>query len=283
MGNKLSYAEGDCDTSYECKGDLRCGTSNCKDFWPNKDSFVDSDDCCYNPEPRYCHRGLDDCCGISGFSCQIGDGDCDEGECDFGLKCGTNNCKSIMDPRLHPNRKVHLFEEGDDCCYDPSYTKDCRFYTKFTPDENDNRKACCIHSHECNEAGCFRVLYSLTDDCSKECDAICPEMAEVLMPITKTNDWNDEGLFSKSHEGPSDIVTGLTSALGVMLMLVVGLVYIFLKLRRRRALESADKMNLIRCADTPTTYITTSDISQEAVVARGLTAEATASEGSPAM
>jgi len=151
--------EGDCDGSEEgngdggagCKGDLVCGSNNCKKFGAY---YHERDDCCEDPDKieevrvrdpnpnipvecppgqRCCGRnfGSRGCCSIE-EPCGEGEGDCEnvnEGtgsfnnkDCREGLVCGSNNCKKFG----------LYYHEKDDCCEKPKrrqqYEIACAFF-----------------------------------------------------------------------------------------------------------------------------------------------------------
>jgi len=180
--------QGDCNSNDECWKNLKCGTSNCRDYDGGRTNIFDStDDCCYDETPPTCLQGVDGCCtrklSWSGEGCSIGEGDCDtDAECTGNLLCGTDICKSMKDGRMSKLRKVELFEYTDDCCYDPTMLMDS------------------------NALG------------------------------------GDDSVGAE--------VMGLATALGIVIVLVIGLYGIYLKLRKRRATMSAEKANLIHDAVT---------------------------------
>jgi len=120
--------EGDCDGPGDggqhdghagCKGDLVCGSNNCKQFGAY---FHEKDDCCEKPpQPtekpitfliplanRCAGRNVDNgkCC-TEDAPCVEGEGDCEEDdECKDDLVCGNNNCKQF----------AAFFHPKDDCC-----------------------------------------------------------------------------------------------------------------------------------------------------------------------
>ena len=61
---------------------------------------------------------MDNCCGLGGYKCKEGEGDCDtDSDCFGDLKCGDgngfeNNCDTSLG-----------FPGTHDCCYDPSKGK----------------------------------------------------------------------------------------------------------------------------------------------------------------
>jgi len=127
--NPCDEGEGDCDGPGDggqhdghegCKGDLMCGSNNCKQFGAY---FHEKDDCCEKPAKptkkpitffiplanRCAGRHVDNgerCC-TSLAPCIEGEGDCDgDEECAEGLVCGNNNC----------NQFAAFFHPKDDCC-----------------------------------------------------------------------------------------------------------------------------------------------------------------------
>jgi len=140
--------EGDCDGPGDggghdghdgCKGDLQCGSNNCRKFGLY---FHEKDDCCEKPstissvpdsyvpgtplEPKEGQRCRGRnyepgrrCCTPS-EPCDEGEGDCDGPDdggqhdghdgCKGSLVCGTNNCKKFG----------AYYHEKDDCCEKPS-------------------------------------------------------------------------------------------------------------------------------------------------------------------
>merc|ERR1712178_135791 len=142
------YGEGDCDGPGDggandgdagCKGDLICGSNNCKKFGQY---YHEKDDCCDVPESRLtttetpiplnvpldppanqrCRgRNYDGkrCCTPEN-PCDEGEGDCDgpgdgglnDGNrgCNGDLVCGSNNCKQFG----------AYYHEKDDCCERPA-------------------------------------------------------------------------------------------------------------------------------------------------------------------
>jgi len=142
------YGEGDCDGPLDggvndghrgCKGDLVCGSNNCKQFGSY---FHEKDDCCDKlenlptPKPPVIIPGvplepkLGQRCAGRNFNgrrcctpenpCDEGEGDCDGPEdggandghrgCKGDLVCGSNNCKKFG----------AYYHEKDDCCEKPS-------------------------------------------------------------------------------------------------------------------------------------------------------------------
>ena len=78
-----SELEGDCDSDYQCRKGLRCGSNNC----PTSFGFDTNNDCCYVST-----IGDEDFC-TSLHKCDIDEGDCDSiDECKSHLFCGSNNC-----------------------------------------------------------------------------------------------------------------------------------------------------------------------------------------------
>merc|ERR1712183_1170281 len=140
--------EGDCDGPLDggthdghqgCRGDLMCGSNNCKKFGSY---FHEKDDCCDRPEnvpvreePTFVpgapleppagqrcrgrNYGGRRCCTPEN-PCGEGEGDCDgagdgginDGNrgCQAGLVCGSNNCKKFG----------AYYHEKDDCCVRPT-------------------------------------------------------------------------------------------------------------------------------------------------------------------
>jgi len=143
--NPCDEGEGDCDGSGDgsddgnkgCKGDLVCGSNNCKQFGHY---YHEKDDCCEQPnlnspqpvepaEPteapppdQRCkgrNYGQRRCCSPEN-PCDEGEGDCD-GPLDGGLNdghagckgdlvCGSNNCKKFGS----------YYHDKDDCCEKPN-------------------------------------------------------------------------------------------------------------------------------------------------------------------
>merc|ERR1712215_602708 len=111
--NTCDEGEGNCDSFYDCKGNLVCG-NNCKQFG----RFYNAQDSCCQ-KPRCKGRNFDKkgrgCCTREN-PCHEGEGDCEsplEGgghnnneDCKGDLVCGSNNCKKF-------NKYYHI---GDDCC-----------------------------------------------------------------------------------------------------------------------------------------------------------------------
>merc|ERR1711936_394878 len=135
--------EGDCDGPADggqhdghagCKGDLVCGSNNCKQFGK---FYHPKDDCCEKPKntsaelkapydpfknsihPTY-FRPIDKRCGGRNIDkgiccsqetpCKLGEGDCEsDNDCQADLVCGNNNCKEFS----------AYFHEKDDCCVSP--------------------------------------------------------------------------------------------------------------------------------------------------------------------
>ena len=95
--NTCSENEGDCDSYFECQGDLTCGSSNC----PASLGFDSEVDCCYQPtlgDEHFC---------LSGIPCGEDEGDCDtHDECQAGLACGSDNCPASLG-----------FDSEVDCCH----------------------------------------------------------------------------------------------------------------------------------------------------------------------
>ena len=48
LENQCGFGEGDCDSNYQCEGNLICGTDNCQAMYPYK-NFDTYADCCYDP------------------------------------------------------------------------------------------------------------------------------------------------------------------------------------------------------------------------------------------
>eukprot|EP00092_Neocalanus_flemingeri_P079712 GFUD01099333.1.p1 GENE.GFUD01099333.1~~GFUD01099333.1.p1 ORF type:complete len:397 (-),score=80.51 GFUD01099333.1:13-1203(-) len=115
--------EGDCENDAECRGNLVCGTNNCKrlgEFYPDKgnccEKQVQGQRCsgrnyqgrrCCTPESP-CNEGEGDCDGP-------GDGGEHDGHagCIGDLVCGSNNCRQFG----------QYYHEKDDCCQKPSKVK----------------------------------------------------------------------------------------------------------------------------------------------------------------
>jgi len=110
--SKCGEGEGDCDGDEDCQPGLFCGQDNCMGFGP---SFERSDDCC-TKKPSRCD-GMDNCCGLGGYKCKEGEGDCDrDSDCQLGLVCGKDNCLTASQRWL----SATTFEPTDDCCVKPS-------------------------------------------------------------------------------------------------------------------------------------------------------------------
>eukprot|EP00092_Neocalanus_flemingeri_P102972 GFUD01131716.1.p1 GENE.GFUD01131716.1~~GFUD01131716.1.p1 ORF type:complete len:318 (+),score=53.56 GFUD01131716.1:79-1032(+) len=145
--NPCDEGEGDCDGPGDggghdghsgCKGELQCGSNNCKKFGAY---YHEKDDCCEKPSPRNPTQTIGDssalqepphgqrCSGrnYQGRRCCTPDNPCDEGEgdcdgpgdggghdghagCRGDLECGSNNCKKFG----------AYYHEKDDCCEKPS-------------------------------------------------------------------------------------------------------------------------------------------------------------------
>ena len=156
--NPCGEGEGDCDGPDDgglndghagCRGDLVCGSNNCKQFGHY---YHEKDDCCERPssvqqDPYVAHQhhfsppqkpphgirrimnmhqlnfhssgqrcsgrhhSAGDCCSAA-EPCVEGEGDCDgDQDCRGGLVCGDNNCRQFGD-HFHPK---------DDCCQVPAY------------------------------------------------------------------------------------------------------------------------------------------------------------------
>ena len=60
-------------TGMKCKNDSQCDNSKCE--------YCTSDGLCRQYDSDYCKS----------FTCGVGDGDCDNGQCPSGLVCGSNN------------------------------------------------------------------------------------------------------------------------------------------------------------------------------------------------
>jgi len=114
-----SAAQGDCDDDSHCKGSLKCGKNNCKDFHANARS---SADCCIEIKSGSGFLGWSFCkqykYGLyTSPPCGVGQGDCDnDSECGKGLKCGTDNCQDF-DP---------FASRFADCCYKCGITRKTR-------------------------------------------------------------------------------------------------------------------------------------------------------------
>jgi len=101
--NPCSAEQGHCENHKECKGDLKCGTDNCRKIHGNDATILS--DCCYLPVGVGLSRDWSYCSGL--HKCDEGEGDCDkDSDCKAGLKCGNNNCRSFFS-------KAHSFA---DCC-----------------------------------------------------------------------------------------------------------------------------------------------------------------------
>jgi len=192
--NPCEEGEGDCDGPGDggghdghegCKGNLMCGSNNCKKFGLY---FHEKDDCCEKPssksqqsptevyipgtplEPKEGQR----CRGRNyepGRRCCTPDEPCDEGEgdcdgpgdggqhdghrgCKGSLVCGTNNCKKFG----------AYYHEKDDCCEKPSSplvdvtnnTKNIKDFEEFPLDKrcrgrNFDKGRCCTAGSPCIE------------------------------------------------------------------------------------------------------------------------------------
>merc|ERR1711970_712759 len=149
--------EGDCDGPGDggqhdghlgCKGNLVCGTNNCKKFGAY---YHEKDDCCEKPfapliedpnnkpvlllTPRCRGRNFDKgkCC-TDGTPCKEGEGDCEvDNECTGDLVCGNNNCKDF----------ASFFHEKDDCCIKPE-KPDLRCRGR-----NFDKERCCTKETPC--------------------------------------------------------------------------------------------------------------------------------------
>jgi len=92
--NKCGVGGGDCDSDSDCKSGHVCGINNCRDYNKKADRTAD---CCMKRGNKSCYKGRTDrdCC-TSSNKCGIGGGDCDsDSDCESGLVCGTNNCRSF--------------------------------------------------------------------------------------------------------------------------------------------------------------------------------------------
>ena len=52
LENQCGFGEGDCDSSYQCEGNLICGIDNCQAMNPTK-TFSINADCCYDPSKHF--------------------------------------------------------------------------------------------------------------------------------------------------------------------------------------------------------------------------------------
>merc|ERR1719281_1466129 len=104
--------EGDCDGPLDggthdghagCKGDLVCGTNNCRKFGAY---FHEKDDCCEKRFEDLIKPPTSKTCKGRNFSprrcctpqnpCPDGEGDCEiDNDCSGNLVCGNNNCKQF--------------------------------------------------------------------------------------------------------------------------------------------------------------------------------------------
>merc|ERR1711970_1344474 len=153
--------EGDCDGPGDggqhdghlgCKGNLVCGTNNCKKFGAY---YHEKDDCCEKPfapliedpnnkpvlllTPRCRGRNFDkERCCTDGTPCKEGEGDCEvDNECTGDLVCGNNNCKDF----------ASFFHEKDDCCIKPESIipkSDLRCRGR-----NFDKERCCTKENPC--------------------------------------------------------------------------------------------------------------------------------------
>merc|ERR1712223_1457865 len=128
--------EGDCDGPLDggthdghqgCRGDLVCGSNNCRKFGAY---FHEKDDCCekrllplmesnkpiktIKPSTSKTCKGrnfLPRPCCTPQSPCPEGEGDCEvDNDCSGDLVCGNNNCKQFGS----------FYHEKDDCCVKPT-------------------------------------------------------------------------------------------------------------------------------------------------------------------
>ena len=52
LENQCGFGEGDCDSNYQCEGNLECGIDNCQAMNSTK-AFSINADCCYDPSKHF--------------------------------------------------------------------------------------------------------------------------------------------------------------------------------------------------------------------------------------
>jgi len=152
--NPCNEGEGDCDGPLDggrndghagCKGDLVCGSNNCKKFGHY---YHEKDDCCEQPSIEFIQQELEEtqaqypgglpveppagqrcsgrnyqgrrCCTPEN-PCDEGEGDCD-GPGDGGLHDGNAGCKGDLVCGSNNCRKFGLYyHDKDDCCERPDF------------------------------------------------------------------------------------------------------------------------------------------------------------------
>jgi len=123
---------------------------------------------------------------------------------------------------------------------------------------------CSFGQGDCdNDDECWGNLICGTNNCGGEAGQY-----DLLDDCCKTRPLSRRGNTAGGNNSIGPEVIGLASALGVVALLMIGLVCFLLKLRRRRALESADKAKLVRNDNAhtynTTTVASTSELRQEA-------------------
>ena len=109
--------EGDCDKDSQCKEGLKCGINNCLVELQYEPFF----DCCYKP----CEGN--DCCSADHL-CGMNEGDCNfDHQCQFGLRCGYNNC---------PTNSSYL--PTDNCCYKLTELMSPNYPNSYPNNANEN-------------------------------------------------------------------------------------------------------------------------------------------------
>merc|ERR1719412_2354703 len=173
--------EGDCDGPGDggqhdghagCKGDLRCGSNNCKKFGAY---YHEKDDCCEKPAPvstkppkrsdplmlapakkenvnnvvtlrepfQRCkgRNFLPRPCCTPQNPCPEGQGDCEiDSDCAGSLVCGNNNCKQFGS----------FFHEKDDCCVKPEPIP-APVKPRTCKGRNFSPRPCCTPENPCPE------------------------------------------------------------------------------------------------------------------------------------
>merc|ERR1712038_1735954 len=201
--NPCDEGEGDCDGPGDgglhdghagCKGDLVCGSNNCKKFGHY---YYEKDDCCERPETsnltipltppldqhgangipieppvgqRCSGRNYGDkrCCTPEN-PCGEGEGDCDgpgdggfhdgHAGCKGDLVCGSNNC----------NKFGHYYHEKDDCCEKPTQVPPESGWTAWSEFGSCRVKAgSCkkTRTRYCRGPNCPRAQHSQDRPCS---------------------------------------------------------------------------------------------------------------------
>ena len=76
---------------------------------------------CFDSSAALKSDGMDNCCGLGGYKCKEGEGDCDnDSDCAGNLICGKDNCLKGISSWLPFLPSFSTYDSTDDCCVKPT-------------------------------------------------------------------------------------------------------------------------------------------------------------------